>query len=420
MRIPARVLRPCPVFAGPHVPGVCAMISLLALLAVRPAQARKPCRDCPPRDDRALQSILDDCAGRVCELPAGVHTLVEPLVIGHTMSIKGAGRGSSRKPGQPITEIRMADGVRQPAFLIEGVEGDIRVTIEDLVLHGGGIHVGGQSEPCLGIEDPLDPFDATLILKDVSILSSAVDAVRFEGDSLVAQDFKVENTKGIGAYLNVDGDAVLIDAELVGNERWGVYICSLSGTGQVFMNDVSVSANGRGGIAIVGKGSPPTFRTVCMQNTGAAFNFRFGVLLFDVARTLLYNVQTGFTFSDPHDLMFGDGIAVSASDDVFLWDVTSNLNNRAGYAAFGPTASEMSHVHLVGELNASDNSIDLAIEGSAVFDPHHMETLITGLCGFPDEDAPVAPAHEAHCQQGSVVVDCEAIGAGLAPPDPLP
>ena len=182
--------------------------------------------------------------------------------------------------------------------------------------------------------------------------------------------------------------AVLMDAELVGNERWGVYICSLSGTGQVFMNDVSVSGNGRGGIAIVGKGSQPTFRTVCMQNTGAAFNFRFGVLLFDVARTLLYNVPDQFTFSDPDDLRFGDGIAVSASDDVFLWDATSNLNNRAGYAAFGPTASEMSHVHLVGELNASDNTIDLAIEGSAVFDPHHMETLITGLWGFPDEDAP--------------------------------
>jgi hypothetical protein len=186
------------------------------------------------------------------------------------------------------------------------------------------------------------------------------------------------------------------------------------------MNDVAVSANGRGGIAIVGKGSPPSFRTVCMQNTGAAFNFRFGVLLFDVARTLLYNVRTGFTFSDPDDLTFGDGIAVSASDDVFLWDVTSNLNNRAGYAAFGPSASETTHVHLAGELNASDNAIDLAIEGFAVFDPHHMETPVTGLCGFPDEDAPVAPAHEAHCQQGSVVVDCEAIAAGLAPPDPLP
>jgi hypothetical protein len=410
-----------PASAGSDVRGACAALSLLGVLAVSTAAAQTPCRDCPPRDDHELlQSILDRCAGRVCEFPAGVFTLVEPLVIDRTLRLKGKSRGSRRKPDQPITEIRMADGVRQPAFLVDSAVSDIHVAIEDLILQGGGIHVGSQTEPCLGIEDPFDLFDASLILKDVSIFSSAVDAVRFEGDSLVAQDFKVENTDGIGFYFNGDGDAVLIDAELVGNEKWGVYICSLNGTGQVFMNDVSVSANGRGGIAIVGKGSAPSFRTVCMQNTGAAFNFRFGVLLFDVARTLLYNVQTGFTLSGPDDGEFGDGIAVSGSDDVFLWDVTSNLNNRAGYAVFGPTASESTHVHLVGELNASDNSIDLAVEGFAVFDPHHIQTLITGLCGFSDQDAPLAPVHEAHCQQGSVVVDCEAIGAGLAPPDPHP
>ena len=177
----------------------------------------------------------------------------------------------------------------------------------------------------------------------------------------------------------------------------GILVCNLEGTGQIFMNDVSANTNGQGGIAIVGQGSPPSFRTVCMQNTGAAFNFRFGVLLFDVAKTLLFNVTAGFTFSEPAEpkIFFGDGIAVFASHELFFWNVTASLNNRAGFSAFGPNPSEMTHVHR-GDFAALNNGHDLAEEGDATFHLHQAQTVISGLCGLA---SPItAPPLNARCE----------------------
>ena len=422
MRIAARVLVAFLSGARSKPAAAAARVALIAVAAALPAAAQTPCRlDCPPRDDHELlQSILDECrAGRDCELPAGAFTIARPLEIGVTMRVKGAGRGSPKKPGQPITEIRVADGARQPAFAIAGTGEDIDVAIEDLVLQGGGIHVGGEREPCRGIDDPFDVFDASLFLKDVKIVTSALDAVRFRGGSLKVEDVDMGGSvEGMGLYVRqATGDVVVIDAEFVDNDKWGVYVCNLEGTGQIFMNDVSASGNGRGGIAIVGKGTPPTFRTLCMQNTGAAFNYRFGVLLFDVARTLLYNVAAGFSFSEPSG-RFGDGFAISSSEELFFWNVAASLNNRAGFSAFGPSASEMTHVHLVGDFSALNNTLDLVIEGYAAFDPHHAPTEIAGLCGFTTPLT--APPHDPYCQQGVVEVPCAAVSPGLEPPESEP
>ena len=183
------------------------------------------------------------------------------------------------------------------------------------------------------------------------------------------------------------------------------------------MNEVSASSNGRGGIAIVGKGSAPNFKTVCMQNTGAAFNFRFGILLFDVAKTLLFNIQTGFTFSQL-DGRFGDGVAVSASDDVFLWNLTTALNNRAGFSAFGTDPTEVTHIHLVGNIFSLNNFYNAVAEGNATLHPHSSPTNISGLCGSTTPFT--APPINAYCEQNSIPVNCSAIGVGLEPPDPTP
>ncbi len=178
------------------------------------------------------------------------------------------------------------------------------------------------------------------------------------------------------------------------------------------MNDVRVRENGQGGIAIVGQGSPPTFRTVCMQNTQALANFRFGVLLFDVAKTLLFNVRAGFTFSQPADGRFGDGIAVSASHELFFWNVFVSLNNRAGLSAFGPDPSEMTHVHLVGGLLAAGNPINLVEEGDAILHPHDGPTAISGLCGFT---SPItAPPVNANCGNEN----CHVASPGIEPSAP--
>ena len=368
-------------------------------------------------DDRRLQAILDSCGSdSICKLPKGFFTLSAPLRVSNSMTIGGAGGGPGTKRGKSVTEIRIREGLKIPAFLIEGDKGDIAVKIQDVLLIGGGIHAGGQKDPCQGIDDPFDLFSTNLTLQDISILGAAIV---FEGGSLSIKDIAVSNDLDeSGLYVsNATGDVVLIDTNFIGNQRWGVYVCNMEGTGQIFMNDVSASENGMGGIAIVGKGSAPNFRTLCMQNTGAAFNMRFGILLYDVAKSLLFNVQTGFTLSDP-DGAFGDGIAVSASDDVYFWDVTTVLNNRSGFFAYGPDSSENTHIHLAGDVQSLNNAIIAAVEGFAEFDAHIGQTTITGLCGFTTSIT--APPLDGYCEQGFQEVGCGAVTVGFAPPDPTP
>ncbi len=377
----------------------------------------------PPRDDRQfLQALIDDCPTRSnCELPPGSFAISGPLEVHKSVRIKGAGGGPGRKAGKPTTQIQVAAGVRAPAFSIEGMGGNIQVSIRDLNVVGAGILVGGLKEPCRGIDDPLDRFRVDLALKDVSIAAPALDGIKFEGGSLALQDVEVvANGQGNGLYIaNATGDIVIQDAEFEGNERWGILVCNLEGTGQIFMNDVSANTNGQGGIAIVGQGTAPSFRTVCMQNTGAAFNFRFGVLLFDVSKTLLFNVTAGFTFEEPGEPVshFGDGIAVFASHELFFWNVLASLNERAGFSAFGPNPSEMTHVHLVGDFSALNNGLDLAEEGDAEFHLHDDgQTIISGLCGFA---SPItAPPLDAHCEHDLVEEGCMIESPGIEPPSP--
>ena len=402
-------------------------LAVILIGGCRPAaaNAQDDCRiDCTPRDDRArLQSIIDSCpSGSLCELPDGGHTIQSPLQVRKSLRIRGAGRGRRTRPGARVTEIRVIDGANVPAFVIEGDEPRIDVSIQDVTLAGGGIHAGGPKDPCRGIDDPFDAGVVNLTLVDLAIEAASTDAIRFEGGSLVVQDVTVAGTLAENALhvANALGDIVAIDAEFVGNKGWGVYVCNRQGTGQIFMDDVSASSNGRGGIAIVGKGSPPDFRTACVQNTGAAFNYRFGILLFDVAKTLLFNVSAGLTFSEAPAHTFGDGIAVSASDDVYLWNATASLNNRAGFAVFGPSATQATHIHMVGQISALDNGINAAVDGYAVFDGHTWSTPITGLCGFPETDPPVAPPVEMYCEEDLLPVNCAAIAVSLAPPDPTP
>jgi len=376
-------------------------------------------RDCPPRDDREfLQSILDACRiNSICEFPTGVFTIDSPLQISKSIKIRGAGGGPRKKPHKRVTEIRVAEGVTSPAFVIQGDRSDIDVHIRDLAILAGGIHVGGQKDPCRGIDDPFDLFQVNLTLSDLTIQATALDSIFFEGESLTLQDVKVEgNIEGTGLYVaNATGDVVIIDGQFVDNDRWGIYVCNNEGTGQVFINDVAASQNGRGGIAIVGKGSPPNLKTVCMQNTGTAFNFRFGILLFDVVKTLLFNVTAGFTFSEP-DGHFGDGIAVSSSDDVLFWDVTASLNNRSGFFVYGPSAAENTHVHLVGDVQSLNNGIIAAVEGDALFDPHNSQTIVSGVCG----GSFIAPPVNTYCEEGFVQVNCHAVPVTLGAPDPAP
>jgi hypothetical protein len=403
-------------------------LSLVVVLVLSPwsgrARAADECRTgCPPRDDQAfLQALVDACPeDAACLVPEGAFSLSAPLKVRKSLHLQGAGGGPRKAPRKRVTEIRVPEASRIPVFTIEGDTPAIDVSIRDAVLTGGGIHVGGPKDPCRGIDAPVSS-GVHLTLLDLTIATSALDAIRFEGTSLTVSNVDVSgNVEGAGLYVaSATGDVVIIDAAFVGHARWGIYVCNLAGTGQVFMNDVSVSQNGRGGIAIVGRGTPPGLRTVCVQNTGAAFNNRFGILLVDVAKTLLFNVAAGFTFSVPDGPIerFGHGLAVSGSADVFLWNVTASLNEQGGLLAVGPGPGAPSHLHLVGDIATLNNTNNAIVEGHAEFHAHTAPTSISGLCGFSTPI--VAPPADLYCEQNLVQVSCSAVAVGVGPPDPLP
>jgi hypothetical protein len=345
-----------------------------------------------------------------------------PLQVLKSLQIKGAGGGPAHKLGRPVTKIAVAGG-GGPAFKIEAPGAHVKVRIQDLNLSGGGIEVGGPRDPCRGFDDPVDTFVVDLVLKDVQIDASSGDAIKFGGGSLILQDVEVV-AKGTGLYVKrAAGDISIQDSKFLFNKRWGIYICNREGVGQIFMNDVNAIGNGRGGVAIVGKGSPPSFRTVCMQTTEALFNNRFGVLLFEVAKTLLYNVDAGYTSpsTDPDEVgRFGDGISVASSNEVFFWDVSVRSNSRVGWSTFGLNPNLPTLIHLVGEFSALDNLFHVGAEGDFyAIDQTVTPTVISGVCGFT---SPItAPPSDPHCgtSDGTEVV-CQVTSPGLEAPDPLP
>jgi hypothetical protein len=217
---------------------------------------------------------------------------------------------------------------------------------------------------------------------------------------------------------------VIQDVDQVNHTGWGIFICNLEGNGLIFIKDVNLIGNDRGGLGVVGPGGPfPAQRPVCFQSSTTSLNGRFGTMLIDVAPTsLLFDIIAGLNPPDANDL-FGDGISISNSDDVALGDVSTSFNGRAGYSIFEFEPGQTTHVHLFGEFNASDNPINMNKEGNAEFHDHPADSGLFSFCGGTF----IPPAADPHClingnpeYPDSPLGGCRALSAGLVPPSALP
>ncbi len=366
-----------------------------------------------------LQGIIDACApNTVCALPRGSFVINQSLRVTKPIQLVGRGRSFGILRFLPFTEIRVVQppGSRPiPAIQIL-TEGE--VGIQDLNTVGGGIRVGGRHDPCRGIDSPVDSFPTRVNLSNIFVRNSASDGVSFDGESVTAEDVIVNNAEGTGLYIaNATNDIVLQNNSFLNNDGFGLYICNLKGSGEIFINQLNTALNGHGGTAIVGKGGPPpNERRLCMQNSTANFNSRVGVLLFEVAPSLLFNVRAGFNLADSNGIL-GDGISISHSEEVYLWNVTTALNSRAGYSFFELNPGETMIVNGLGEYNSLNNSIHTNLEGSAFIDGKSGQTTIGPFCGFPSL---TAPPFEDHCEENFQEVICTAVSSNLTPPPAIP